>query len=52
MEVSGELNGPAALVPGKEPLCSLYRTLGVPQSCCGRFLGERRFELRTVEPVV
>ena len=27
--------------PGKEPLCSLYRPLGGPQSCCGRFGGEK-----------
>jgi len=37
MEVSGQLNAPAALPPGKESLCyPLDRRLGGPQSRSGR----------------
>jgi hypothetical protein len=36
MEVSGQLHGPAALPPGKEPWFPLDRRLGGPQSRSGR----------------
>jgi hypothetical protein len=36
MEVSDQLHAPAALPPGKEPLVSLDRKLGGPQSRSGR----------------
>jgi len=36
MEVSGQLQAPAALLPGKEPLVPMDRRLGGPQSRSGR----------------
>jgi hypothetical protein len=36
MQVSGQLQAPAALPPGKDPLVSLDRRLGGPQSRSGR----------------
>jgi hypothetical protein len=36
MEVSGQLDAPAALPPGKSPPYPLYRRLGGPQSRSGQ----------------
>jgi hypothetical protein len=43
MEVSGQLQAPAALPPEKEPLLPLDRRLGGPQSRSGRGGEEKNF---------
>jgi hypothetical protein len=50
--VSGQLEAPAALPPGKELHCPLNRRLGGPQSRSGRF-GEAKnlLPLSGIEPV-
>jgi hypothetical protein len=53
MEVSGQLNVPAALPPGKSPWYPLVRRLGGPQSRSGRGGGGKNSQpLSGLEPPI
>jgi hypothetical protein len=43
MDVNGQLHGPAALTPGKQPLYPLDRRLGGPQNRYGRVPKKKKF---------
>jgi hypothetical protein len=57
MEVSGQLNAPAALRPGKEPLVSIGYEVGWAQSRSGHGVEEKNsqpmpgFEPSIIQPV-